>query len=99
MNNLDLENKYIDFIKNTISSVLSNVNIYIFGSRAQNNAQKYSDVDIALEDVSQIEVDKILQIKSKFSNSTFPYKVDIIDLKSIDVKFFYIIKDDLVKIN
>lgn len=98
MKNLDLETKYINFIKNTILSVLSNVEIFIFGSRTQGKALEYSDIDIALRCDSEIDINKILQLKSKFSNSTFPYKVDIVDLNSVDEKFLEIIKNDLVKI-
>ena len=47
----------------------------------------------------EIDINKILRLKSLFNDSVFPYKVDIIDLNSIDENFFNIIKDDLVKIN
>ena len=99
MKNLDLEIKYIDFIKNTVSSILDDAEIYMFGSRTHGKATKYSDIDIALKLDKIIEIDEVLKIKSKFQDSTFPYKVDIIDLNSIDEKFFNIIKDDLIKIN
>ena len=98
MSNLNLEDRYVEFIKDTISSVLDDVEIYIFGSRTQDKSIEYSDVDIALKSKNQIEFDKILDLRSAFSNSTFPYKVDIIDLNNIDEKFYNIIKDDLYKI-
>jgi len=98
MLNLDLDNQYVEFIKETINSVLDDVEIYIFGSRTQGKSLEYSDVDIALKGKTQIEFDKILNLRATFSNSTFPYKVDIIDLNNIDEKFYNIIKDDLYKI-
>jgi len=98
MLNLDLDNQYVEFIKETINSVLDDVEIYIFGSRTQGKSLEYSDVDIALKGNTQIEFDKILNLRVAFSNSTFPYKVDIIDLNNIDEKFYNIIKDDLYKI-
>ena len=98
MSNLNLEDRYIEFIKNTVNSILGNVEIYIFGSRTQGKSLEYSDVDIALKGKNQIEFDKILNLRAAFSNSTFPYKVDIIDLNNIDENFYNIIKDDLYKI-
>jgi len=98
MLNLDLDNQYVEFIKETINSVLDDVEIYIFGSRTQGKSLEYSDVDIALKGKTQIEFDKILNLRATFSNSTFPYKVDIIDLNNIDENFYNIIKDDLYKI-
>ncbi|MBE7704121.1 MAG: nucleotidyltransferase domain-containing protein [Cyanobacteria bacterium SIG28] len=99
MNNINLEIKYIEFIKNTVFSVVEDAEIFIFGSRVQGNSQKYSDVDIAINTKEKIDINKILRLKSLFNDSVFPYKVDIIDLNSIDENFFNIIKDDLVKIN
>lgn len=98
MSNLNLDNRYIEFIKDTINNVLDDVEIYIFGSRTQGKSLEYSDIDIALKGENQIEFDKILNLRAAFSNSTFPYKVDIIDLNNIDEKFYNIIKDDLYKI-
>ena len=95
---IDLENKYIEFIKNTINNVLTDVEIYIFGSRVQGVAKKYSDVDIALKSSEKIEFSDILRIKSLFEDSTFPYKVDIVDLDSIKPEFLSIIEKDIVKI-
>ena len=98
MSNLNLDNRYIEFIKDTVNNVLEDIEIYIFGSRTQGKSLEYSDVDIALKGENRIEFDKILNLRAAFSNSTFPYKVDIIDLNNIDEKFYNIIKDDLYKI-
>ena len=95
---IDLEKKYVEFIKNTIENVLPNVEIYIFGSRVQGVAKKYSDVDIALRNSGKIEFSDILRIKSLFEDSTFPYKVDIVNLDSVKPEFLSIIKKDMIKI-
>jgi len=98
MAKLDLEEKYIEFIKNTVGSVLDNAEVFVFGSRVQGLALKYSDVDIALDTKSPIDITDILKLKSIFRNSTFPYKVDIVDLNSADNNFIKIIENDLYKI-
>ena len=95
---LDLDPKYIDFIKETILVEIPNVEIYIFGSRMQGNALEYSDVDIALKDKEKISIESILKLKVKFENSTFPYKVDIVDLKNLKDEFRGIIEKDLYRI-
>lgn len=97
MTNLDLQDKYVSFIKKTVADVLPNVEIFIFGSRTQGKARKYSDVDIALK--GNVPFTDLLKLKNLFEESTFPYKVDIIDLDNINEKFFNIIKNDLYKIN
>ena len=77
---IDLEDKYVEFIKTTVLSVLPDVEIFIFGSRTQGKAQNYSDVDIALK--GKIQFNDLLKLSGIFENSTFPYKVDIVDLYS-----------------
>lgn len=98
MDKLDLENKYRDFIKQTVSSVLDNAEIFIFGSRTQNKAQEYSDVDIALRCSDEIPAERIIKLKTIFHDSTFPYKVDIVDLNTLDENFLKIIEKDLYRI-
>jgi len=93
---IDLEDIYIEFIKNTISAVLPDVEIFIYGSRVQGKARKYSDVDIALK--GEIEFKDLLKVKALFEDSTFPYKVDIVDLDNLKPDFLNIIKNDLHKI-
>lgn len=99
MTGIDLNDKYISFIKETITNILPDVEVFIFGSRTQGKAREYSDVDIALKAYNKIPLSDILKIKTAFEDSTFPYKVDVVDLNSIDEKFYNIIKNDLYKIS
>lgn len=99
METLDLESRYVDFIKSTVRSELKNAEIFVFGSRVQGKAKPYSDVDIALKSAEEIPFEKILMLKLKFEESTFPYKVDIVDLNTLDKNFLSIIQPDLYKID
>lgn len=94
---IDLEPKYIEFIKSTINQELKNYKLYIFGSRAKNKAKQYSDIDIAIDSAELTD-----KIKSKleflFENSTIPYEIDIVDLNNITQSFKELIEDDLVEI-
>ena len=98
-NNINLENKYIEFIAKTIQSVFADVEIYIFGSRVQGKSYKYSDVDIAIKGEKKLDITKIITLKSKFHDSDFPYKIDIIDLNTIDNKFKNIIQKGMIQID
>lgn len=94
---IDLEDKYVEFIKKTIQDVLPDAEIFIFGSRTQGRAHEYSDVDIALN--GNIPFADLLKLKAIFEDSIFPYKVDIVDLANIKPEFFKIIEKDLVKLD
>lgn len=94
---IDLEPKYIEFIKSTINQELKNYKLYIFGSRVKNKAKQYSDIDIAIDSAELTD-----KIKSKleflFEDSTIPYEIDIVDLNNITQSFKNLIEDDLVEI-
>lgn len=94
---IDLEEKYIDFIKNTISSMIHNYKLYVFGSRAKNKARKYSDIDLAI-DSQELTPQIKTKLEFTFENSTLPYEVDIINLNDIDNKFKDLIQKDLIEI-
>lgn len=94
---IDLEEKYIDFIKNTISSMIHNYKLYVFGSRAKNRARKYSDIDLAI-DSQELTPQIKTKLEFTFENSTLPYEVDIINLNDIDNKFKDLIQKDLIEI-
>lgn len=94
---IDLEEKYINFIKNTISSMIHNYKLYIFGSRAKNRAKKYSDIDLAI-DSQELTPQIKTKLEFTFENSTLPYEVDIINLNDIDNKFKDLIQKDLIEI-
>ena len=98
METLDLEDRYKEFIINSILKIIPNVEIYVYGSRVKGTAVNYSDVDIALKSGEEIPFDTVLKLKAFFSDSTFPYMVDIIDLNSISENFKNRIQKDLFKI-
>ena len=94
---IDLEKKYIDFIKQTVNKFLHDYKLYIFGSRVKNRAKEYSDIDIAI-DSFELTSEVKSKLEAYFENSTLPYEVDIVNLNTISDDFKKIIENDLVKI-
>ena len=54
--------------------------VWIFGSRATGTHKKFSDVDIMVEGSEDYSSD-ISTIQEFFSKSSFPYKIDLVQLK------------------
>ena len=76
----------------------SNCKVWVFGSRAKNQARFNSDLDLALQIKDQKKIDKkiILQLKEDFNDAPIAYEVDIIDLNEIEENFKNVIVSDLV---
>ncbi|MCM1265624.1 MAG: nucleotidyltransferase domain-containing protein [Candidatus Gastranaerophilales bacterium] len=94
---INLEEKYINFVKEIVAKHLQDCEVYIFGSRVKNTAKKYSDIDIALK-CKNLTPENLLKIQAEFENSTLPYEVDVIDLNSVSETFKKHIIRDLTKI-
>jgi predicted nucleotidyltransferase len=77
--------KYLPQIVRILEESLNNkkVKVYLFGSRARNEAHHASDFDLAVEscDLKRIE---LINLKEAFYESTIPYKVDMVDLNRIN---------------
>jgi predicted nucleotidyltransferase len=57
---------------------------WVFGSRATGYARRYSGLDLALEWEQPLDHDELGDVADAPSESDLPYKVDLIDLRSID---------------
>lgn len=94
-----LEEKHINFIRNTLNEYFPTGKYYVFGSRAKGTNKEYSDIDIAVELKNEkISADTLGKILMFFNDSTLPYEVDIVDLKSIDENFKNLIINDLIEL-
>lgn len=61
--------------------------VLAFGSRVTGGARPYSDLDLAIEGSGPLGLDLTSQIAEAFSESDLPYKVDVVDLSTVDPDF------------
>ena len=98
---LHLDEKYINMIISIIkkNAEMEGCEVYLYGSRVQGKAAKYSDVDIALDYKGQPVSDTLKQnLSALFEKSILPYGVDIIDINSVSPAFRAKVEKDFVKI-
>lgn len=58
--------------------------VFIFGSRADGRAAKFSDIDIGIEGAEPIPK---AEIEEAFENSDLPYLVEIVNFNHLSEKF------------
>jgi len=98
---LHIDEKYVNMIISIIKKIpeLNICSVYLYGSRVQGKAAKYSDVDIALDYQGKPVPDTFKQnLLNLFEKSILPYNVDIIDINSVSPVFKTKIEKDFVKI-
>lgn len=78
-------NKYIQQVKDIVLECMKDemVHVYLFGSWARGAVGQGSDVDVAIEyltDMSVADKLKITDLRDRLEESTVPYRVDIVDM-------------------
>lgn len=94
---LDMTADQIQLVKEILEKHLpANVRVYVFGSRIRGNAKKFSDLDLAIDfDGAPVSMAILSALSFDFEESDLPYKVDLIDLNTINSHFKKTIEPDL----
>lgn len=61
--------------------------VFLYGSRARGDADRCSDIDIAVWPQAPLPAGTLARIRDAFEESTIPYHVDVIDLSTVDESF------------
>lgn len=65
----------------------SHIKIFAFGSRVKGTARKYSDLDLALDAGSSLDLSVLVKIKNTISETDLPIVIDIVDYCSLSADF------------
>jgi len=85
---LDMREDHAAILLSVLRALLpAGARAYVFGSRVHGGARPYSDVDLALEWDRPLGLDIVGQIAEALSESDLPYKVDIVDLATVEPTF------------
>jgi uncharacterized protein len=63
------------------------VTVHVFGSRASGRVKAWSDLDLVLEGPSPLSISLIAALAEAFEESPLPWKVDIVDRKTVSDGF------------
>jgi len=79
-----------------ILAIIPNTKIYLFGSRAKGTYSKWSDIDLAVDMGTKLEMRDIGEISNLLQASSIPYKVDIVDINNVSEKMKTAIERDKI---
>ena len=72
--------------------------VWVFGSRATGRAQRYSDLDLAIDAGRAMTLDETASLAEAFSESDLAYRVDVVDWHAIEDRFRRIIAKERAKL-
>ena len=76
-----------EFLVSIILKHVPDAQLKLFGSRANNTAKEFSDVDIAIITQDKLDLAKLTILKDEVAQSDFPYMVDLIDWHRVSDEF------------
>lgn len=95
---LDIESRHLAIVREILREHVPRCRVWAFGSRATGKAKRFSDLDLAIECDQPISIDLGAALAEAFSESDLPWKVDIVDLSTVDPSFRKLIERDRVVI-
>ncbi|MDP3723439.1 MAG: nucleotidyltransferase domain-containing protein [Candidatus Omnitrophota bacterium] len=76
-------------VRQTTHEVLSQypVKVYLFGSWAKGSPSPHSDIDVAIDPVRPLPPGVLAMLRERFEESHIPYRVEVVDLSTVDETF------------
>jgi len=68
--------------------------VRVFGSRAGGKPKPWSDLDLSLEASESLPLSMLAGLREAFSESALPWKVDLVDYRTVSPEFAAIIDRD-----
>lgn len=95
---IDIEPSDLETVKAILSRYIPEYEVWIFGSRVNGTAKKFSDLDLAVITDSPLNLDTLIDLKAAFSDSDLPFKVDIVDWATTSENFKNIINKQHIEL-
>ena len=94
----DVTTQELAIIRQVLESTLpAHCKVWVFGSRAKNQAKYNSDLDLAIECSDALDKTTLMQLETQFDESRLPYRVDIVDLNKAEPYFKEIVERQKVE--
>ena len=95
---ITLSEEQVQLVKSILTNHLPrNTLIWLFGSRATGTAKKFSDIDLLIDaNRKPMSLELRANLANAFEESDLPYKVDVVDVVTVDAEFAKIINAEKV---
>lgn len=96
---MNLEESF-DLIRDTIYKHLSKeeYGAFVFGSRADGTARRWSDIDVGIRGAKQVPGSLIEIVREELEESDIPYKVEVVDFAKVSDKFRRFALEEVVEL-
>jgi predicted nucleotidyltransferase len=94
---LDMAREHRELVRRILAEHLPpQTKTWVFGSRANGRARRYSDLDLAIDAGRRLTIDETAILREAFDECDLPYRVDLVDWHAIGDRFRRLIEGDRV---
>ena len=96
---IQVTGKELSIVKSILKDLLHGERVLVFGSRARGTHKTTSDLDLAIVSDTPMTISTRSRLEFAFSEADLPFRVDIVDLLSVEAGFQRVIQDDSVELD
>lgn len=85
-------------VRRILHDVLPGSHVAVFGSRAKETKKKFSDLDLLIRAERPLSLKTLGQLQEEFTESSLPFRVDIVDAWNVSKEFLDAISSDIIVI-
>lgn len=89
---IDLAPRYLGIIREILKKHIPDYEVRIFGSRVNQTAKKYSDLDLTIVGKTKLPKKILYLLRDEFEESDLPFRVEIMDWHTVSDDFKKIIE-------
>ncbi|MHB1460910.1 MAG: nucleotidyltransferase family protein [Armatimonadota bacterium] len=89
---IDIAPQHLQIVTEILREHVPECEVRAFGSRVQNRAKHYSDLDLAVIGREGINRSRFYRLKEAFEDSVLPFRVDVLDWNTISESFQKVIE-------
>lgn len=96
MKPIDIRPDDLEIVREILARYVPDREVRAFGSRVSQTARKYSDLDLTVMGEEPLSLSQLADLYDAFSESSLPFKVDVVDWATTRDSFRRIIESDFV---
>ncbi len=89
---IDLAPHHLEKVRRILGKHVPHCEVRAFGSRVNWTAKNYSDLDLAVVGSGTLSDDTLRRLKEAFQESDLPFRVDVLDWRTVSLEFQKVIE-------
>lgn len=89
---LDLPADQLATIRGILAEYVPHAKVWAFDSRVHGTASRFSDLDLAVEDVEEMSLRTLGNLRHAFQESDLPISLDLLDMRTVNGPFKKIVE-------